>query len=366
MNTIRVLTFCGGLLIAAGQSQAQTAPAPAPAAPAAAAAPAATSTPAARTAPAVPAAPGAAAPSADKTVEVNRAAKVSLVEGDVTVMAADKKRRKVTVGDYLVEGDSIITGKDSELHLDMEDGGYISVRPNTKMRIVKYQAKGEATDTGVFGLLEGGFRSLTGWIGKYSRANYTVRTPTATIGIRGTDHEPYVIPKGSSEGDPGTYDKVNEGGSYIQTAGGRAEVSPNQAGFVSNEKGARPRLLKEIPRHFRAGRHEALFNGRHALIQQRIEQRREERRNEIRQKLQSAKTDAATKREQRLQSAKEKREAAQKQREDARKAREEAKAGKASGKAARDASEEDVEKAEKAERAEHGKLQHKAHPLHKP
>ena len=196
---------------------------------------------------------------AEKTVEVNRAAKVVLVEGDVSAFAASKQKRMLKVDDYLVEGDSIVTGKDGELHLDMEDGGYISVRPNTKMRIVKYQAKGEDSDTGVFGLLQGSFRSVTGWIGKFNRDKYTVRTPAATIGIRGTDHEPYVIPKGSSEGEPGTYDKVNEGGSFIQTQGGRAEVAPNQSGFVSHDKTAKPRVLKDVPRHFRAGRHERLF-----------------------------------------------------------------------------------------------------------
>ena len=300
-------------------------------------------------------APAAAAPAPEKTVEVNRAAKVSLVEGEVAVFGADKKRRQVAVGDAIVEGDSIVTGKDGELHLDMEDGGYISVRPSTKMRIVKYQAKGESTDTGVFGLLEGGFRSLTGWIGKYNKNSYTVRTPNATIGIRGTDHEPYVIPKGSSEGDPGTYDKVNEGGSFIQTAGGRADVAPNQAGYVSHDKAGKPRVLKDMPRHFRAGRHEGLFNGRHAQIQQRIESRREERRGEIRQKLQNAKSEAASRREQRAQALKEKREAIQRQREDAKKAREDVKKPGKAGK-------------NEAGRDENGKGEHakphRAHPAH--
>lgn len=253
-------------------------------------------------------APSTAGVAAEKTVEVNRAAKIVLLEGDVGVFASNKQRRTVAVGDYLVEGDNIVTGKDGELHLDMEDGGYMSVRPNTKMRIVKYQAKGESTDTGVFGLLEGSFRSVTGWIGKFNGKNYTVRTPTATVGIRGTDHEPYVIPKGSKEGDPGTYDKVNEGGSYIQNAGGRADIGVNQSGFVSHDKAAKPRLLKDIPAHFRAGRNERLFAGKHAEVQSRIGKRREARRNEIREKLQKGKADAESRRKQRQEALKEKRE----------------------------------------------------------
>lgn len=270
----------------------------------------------AQTPPATTAKPTAAAPPStagavgEKTAEVNRAAKIVLIEGEVSVSSANRQRRTVAVGDYLVEGDNIVTGKDGELHLDMEDGGYMSVRPNTRMRIVKYQAKGESTDTGVFGLLEGSFRSITGWIGKHNGRNYTVRTPTATVGIRGTDHEPYVIVQGSKEGEPGTYDKVNEGGSYIQTAGGRADIAVNQSGFVSHEKAAKPRLLKDIPAHFRAGRHERLFAGKHADVQSRIEKRREERRGEIREKLQKGKAENESRRKQRQDVMKEKREQA--------------------------------------------------------
>ncbi len=284
-------------------------------------------------------------------MEINRAAKVALIEGDVGVFSASKQRRTVTVGDYLVEGDSIVTGKDGELHLDMEDGGYMSVRPNTKMRIVKYQAKGESTDTGVFGLLEGSFRSITGWIGKYNGKSYTVRTPTATVGIRGTDHEPYVIPKGSKEGEAGTYDKVNEGGSYIQTAGGRAEIGANQSGFVSHEKSAKPRLLKDIPAHFRAGKHERLFAGKHAEVQSRIEKRREARRSEIREKLKKSKAEAENRRKQRQEALKEKREQAKAERSQAKQDKQEKQEAKS------DASRAEQRKARQEEKS----LQRKAH-----
>lgn len=306
-----------------------------------------------------------ATPKAEKTVEVNRAAKVALVEGDVAAYSAAKEKRVLKIGDTISEGDSIVTGKDGELHLDMEDGGYISVRPNTKMRIVKYQAKGDASDTAVFGLLEGSLRSVTGWIGKFNRDKYTVRTPNATVGIRGTDHEPFVIPKGSRLGEPGTYDKVNEGGSFIQTPAGRADVAPNQSGFVSHDKGVKPRLLTEIPKHFVAGRFDQRFQGKHAEVLARIDKRREDRRTEIKQNLQGAKQGANAKREQKQQAQKEKREAAQKQREETKKAREAAKAEKeAKRKAALEAAEAD--KADKSEKAEHTtNAQRKLHPLRK-
>lgn len=190
-----------------------------------------------------PAQPAASAEASSSARTPNLAGKVELADGDVTVHDKSKKARKVQAGDTVFEGEGIVTGQDGELHLNMEDGGFIAVRPNTKMRIVAYQAQGAADDKGVFSLLQGAFRSVTGWIGKYNPKSYQVRTPTATISVRGTDHEPLVIPQGSKEGEPGTYDKVNVGGSYIQTRHGSVDVKPNQAAFAPWHGRPVPRVL---------------------------------------------------------------------------------------------------------------------------
>jgi hypothetical protein len=226
-------------------------------------------------APVQPAAP--AEPQAASTA-INPAGKVELAEGDVTVYDKAKKPRAARIGDTVFEGEGIVTGKDGELHLNMEDGGFIAVRPNTKMRIAAYQARGTEEDKGVFSLLQGAFRSVTGWIGKYNPRAYQVRTPTATIGVRGTDHEPLVIPQGSQEGEPGTYDKVNIGGSYLQTKHGRVDVPPNQAAYAPLHGKPVPRLLPQVPNFFRSTRNEHLLAGKHEAIHKVIEQRRNERR----------------------------------------------------------------------------------------
>jgi FecR protein len=235
--------------------------------------------------PAPPAMPPAAAKEI-KVVEINSAARVVFAEGEVNVIGTNNQRRLAKVGETIFEGDSIVTGKDGELHLDMEDGGYISVRPNTKMRVIKYQAKGNESDTSVLGLLEGSFRAVTGWIGKFNQQKYVIRTPNATIGIRGTDHEPLVIPKGATgaEGEPGTYDKVNIGGSTIRTPQGNANVEPGKSAFVGHDAKP-PRVLNDVPKFFRAARNERLVEGKHAAIQERILERREARRNDIKTRL---------------------------------------------------------------------------------
>ena len=136
---------------------------------------------------------------------------IELVEGQVIITRANNITLAPIVGNSVEEGDTIITGADGELHVTMADSGFIAVRPNTRLKIEQYRAEGDKDDKSVISLLEGTFRSITGWIGKYSPRNYRITTPTATIGIRGTDHEPLYIPESASgaEGEPGLYDKVN-------------------------------------------------------------------------------------------------------------------------------------------------------------
>jgi len=220
----------------------------------------------------------------EDSVAPSPAGKVELTEGDVRLYDSANNMRTIKTGDMVNEGDTIVTGKDGELHLDLEDGGFIAVRPNTRMRIVNFRAQGDDDDKGIFSLLEGSFRSVTGWIGKFKPSAYQIRTPTATIGIRGTDHEPLVIPPGASEGEPGTYDKVNAGGSYIESTQGRIDVPPGKSAFASHSPKpgqAMPHLLPEIPRFFRPTRNEHLIEKRHELIQQRIGHLREERRKQV-------------------------------------------------------------------------------------
>lgn len=210
----------------------------------------------------------------------NVAGKVDLIEGDVHIYDSRNAPRTVHVNDNIFEGDAIVTGSDGEIHMTMEDTGFIAVRPNTKMRIMQYRANGDDQDKGVIGLLVGSFRSISGWISKYQPKSYEIRTPTATIGIRGTDHEPKVIPDGSTEGDPGTYDKVNTGGTFIRTPQGSVDVSENHAGYVPHSAFgafARPRVLDSVPSFFRPTRNEHLIEGKHAAIQRGLQQRREEK-----------------------------------------------------------------------------------------
>ena len=58
-----------------------------------------------------------------------------------------------------------------------------------------YDVAGAASDNrSALSLLKGAMRAITGYIGRSNRDGYRIETPTATIGIRGTDHEPAYYP----------------------------------------------------------------------------------------------------------------------------------------------------------------------------
>ncbi|HEX5276650.1 MAG TPA: FecR domain-containing protein [Fluviicoccus sp.] len=177
-----------------------------------------------------------------------KAGVVTQLEGEVSVLDSLGGAHELRLGSPVSEGDTLVTGKTGQVHLRMEDDGYLAVRGNTRLVIDTYRAANKDDSRSVLKLLRGSFRSVTGWIGQLNPANYQVRTPTASIGIRGTDHEPVFIPEEEATPDApaGTYDRVNEGGTVLESQGERVDVEPGRAAFAPFRD--RPRLLLSLPR----------------------------------------------------------------------------------------------------------------------
>ena len=75
------------------------------------------------------------------------------------------------------------------------DGQRVVLNENTELKIVDYSYT-EANPQGdrmVFDLLRGGARFVTGLLGKRSQSAFQMRTPHATIGIRGTDFMAVIV-----------------------------------------------------------------------------------------------------------------------------------------------------------------------------
>jgi hypothetical protein len=117
----------------------------------------------------------------------------------------------------------------------------------------------------------------------FNRDNYQIKTPTAVIAIRGTDHEPYHIPEpGPGEqavAPPGTYDKVNSGSTAIRNSAGEVVVNPNAVGFAPHDAKSAPRISKAIPDFYRPSRKENRIEQRKAEVEKEIAHRRTERQN---------------------------------------------------------------------------------------
>lgn len=183
--------------------------------------------------------------------------RVQFVAGIVNIESAGRAVRPLQKGDTIEEGDAVITGRQGQAQLLMFDDAIIAVRPDTRLlfETYRYSGKPDGLDQGIMSLVRGGFRTITGLIGRAQPSAYRVRTPTATIGIRGTDHEPLYIPPPepgeTTIGPPGTYNKVNSGQTYIENASGRIELGPNQAGFAPPTPNIAPVRLPQIPAFMR-------------------------------------------------------------------------------------------------------------------
>ena len=190
-----------------------------------------------------------------------QAGMVEFVSGDSMITPKVGDSRLAAKGGRVNEGDTIITFHGAETQLHMLDGAYLMVRENSRIKIQAYVADGGKNDRSILDLIKGTVRSITGWIGKYNRAAYEIRTPIlVTIGVRGTDHEVTYIPPGDPRGKPGVYDKVNEGEVVMRSGGDVVDVPSNRAVFSAwGSRPRRPRLLASIPRFFRPGPHERAF-----------------------------------------------------------------------------------------------------------
>lgn len=173
------------------------------------------------------------------------------VNGVVKIVNKAGIERAAQKGGEVDQGDTVISAPGASAQIEMIDQGFLAVRPSTRLRFdaYVYHERGNGTERALLSLLEGGFRTITGLIGKLHKENYRIQTPNATIGIRGTDHEPMYIPPGETKlGAPGTYDKVNVGIAYIQTPQGTVDIGANQVGFAA--PGQIPRILPSIPQFY--------------------------------------------------------------------------------------------------------------------
>lgn len=166
-------------------------------------------------------------------------------------------------GDTVLDDDEVITGSNSRAQLLMIDGAKIALRPDSRLRIEEYAytpaaAAGTVSandDKTVMSLVKGGFRTITGAIGKEADDEYEVRTAVGVLGIRGTDYTAVFcngdctwvpgVPAASPIAD-GLYLGITDGTIVFRTSLRTIELTAGDYAFIPLDD-PEPRRLDSAP-----------------------------------------------------------------------------------------------------------------------
>ena len=190
---------------------------------------------------------------------------VILSKGMVTATDTDGLSRDLVKKSRVATNDTVATGSKGFVVIRMDDKTKITLKPDSSMTIGEFNDE-EGQEAATLKLLKGGFRTVTGVIGQRKPEAFLIRTPVATIGVRGTDMQGELCSVESGCGQRevlqhaktgetaplqaipvGLYVYVNEGTIYIDNCPegenqddakvcGVIDVSKGRTGYVSGEE----------------------------------------------------------------------------------------------------------------------------------
>jgi hypothetical protein len=168
----------------------------------------------------------------------------TVAENTGSVVAVDQRKvsRKLSTGSPVYLGDKVITGEDGFVRLQMIDEAVLDLRCFSIMVIEEY-ALNTTSRRSILNLLQGSLKKVTGQIGKMTEDVYELKTPVASVGVRGTE---YALRVFQSKGCGGTIDA--DDGFYLEVIKGLVDVH-NEAGkevFAKGETAYVP-LPKAVP-----------------------------------------------------------------------------------------------------------------------
>ena len=169
---------------------------------------------------------------------------VTHLSGLLRAKSSTGVNRVLAVKSEVMQGDTLITERDTYARVKFVDDGEIVLRPGTQLAVeaYAYDAVAPANDNIVLSLLKGGLRAVTGLAGQRNHDVVKVNTPTATIGIRGTNFGALFcqsdcggIPTSSgSTPQNGLHVDVSQGAIILTNPGGSQVFQSGQFGFVAN------------------------------------------------------------------------------------------------------------------------------------
>jgi hypothetical protein len=163
-------------------------------------------------------------------------AEVQSLQGTAQILDANQAARAAAVRGVMQVGERLVTSAGGEAVVKLADGSVIAVRPLTEFQLqdLRFSARTPQEGSVVLQLLRGGIRMVTGLVSKANPNNVRVITPTATIGVRGTDFEVTQLNQDGTQGaQAGAYTQVFSGQTTLENSQGeRIEINPGQAAFA--------------------------------------------------------------------------------------------------------------------------------------
>ncbi|MBT8127257.1 MAG: FecR domain-containing protein, partial [Gammaproteobacteria bacterium] len=112
---------------------------------------------------------------------------VLMARGETLAINQQKVSRDLNVGDAVYVGDKIVTGENGFLRLHMVDNARLDLRCYSIMVIENYDLQSKKRRS-ILNLLQGSLRKVSGEIGKWTEDVYQLKTPVASVGVRGTEY----------------------------------------------------------------------------------------------------------------------------------------------------------------------------------
>nr|WP_298164158.1 FecR family protein [uncultured Pseudomonas sp.] len=167
---------------------------------------------------------------------------------DAQALGEDGVARKLARRDKIFVGETLTTGSAGMLQVRFVDKALLTLRESSHFRIETYAPPTDGGGNVLMHLVEGGFRTITGSIGKGSQDSYKVTTGAASIGIRGTHYE--VV----QESAQAIVVAVWDGGIRVDNESGSLDLGPDMDFSYSRvETGQAPVGLLEPPAAFQQG-----------------------------------------------------------------------------------------------------------------
>lgn len=175
------------------------------------------------------------------------AGRFQFVHGSVEVVRADGETLVAERNLPVFEGDTVTTAAASSAQIRMVDDALMALRPRSELIIEGYQYNQADDDSSLVNLARGGLRTVSGVIGRNRSENVKIETPVATMGIRGTDMDTFVVPDeqpGSNNGVQSVL-RVNSGEGTITSEG--VELGVPAGSIAQASPGQAPRFIPALP-----------------------------------------------------------------------------------------------------------------------